>query len=101
MAAKKPRPGDVEAIEIRQPVTAAKFIIKRSLFVQLLGVIHRQVLKQISEQKNENLFVCRHTAKPPVGGWASQLNIANYFFISSSKLENRLSRCLQNPSMSG
>ena len=37
--------------ENRQPVTAAKFIIKGSLLVLLLGVIRRLELKPISEQK--------------------------------------------------
>jgi hypothetical protein len=40
-----------------QPVTAAKFITKSSLFVLLLGVIRRLELKPISEQKVENIFV--------------------------------------------
>ena len=42
---------------IRLPVTAAKFIIKCSLFILLSGVIHRLELKPISEQKVENMFV--------------------------------------------
>ena len=33
------RLGDVAVFENRQPVTAAKFIIKSSLFILLLGVI--------------------------------------------------------------
>ncbi|MGH2565113.1 MAG: hypothetical protein ACRDE5_11405, partial [Ginsengibacter sp.] len=33
------RLGDVAAFENRQPVTAAKFIIKSSLFILLLGVV--------------------------------------------------------------
>ena len=43
--------------ENRQPVTAAKFITKSSLFILLLGVIRRLELKLISEQKVENIFV--------------------------------------------
>jgi hypothetical protein len=48
----------VAVFEKRQPVTAAKFINKSSLFILLLGgVIHRLELKPISEQKVENIFV--------------------------------------------
>jgi hypothetical protein len=50
--------------ENRQPVTAAKFINKCSLFIQLLGVIPRLELKPISEQKVEHIFITRHIAKP-------------------------------------
>ena len=53
----RPRLGDVAAFENRQPVTEAKFIIKSSLFVLLLGVIRRLGLTLISEQKVENIFV--------------------------------------------
>ncbi len=35
------RLGDVAVFENRQPVTAAKFITKSSLFILLLGVIRR------------------------------------------------------------
>src|SRR5882672_2473282 len=49
--------GDVAAFENRQPVTAAKFINKSSLFILLLGVIRRLELKPISEQKVEHIFV--------------------------------------------
>jgi hypothetical protein len=35
------RIGDVAVFENRQPVTAAKFINKSSLFILLLGVIRR------------------------------------------------------------
>jgi hypothetical protein len=35
------RLGDVAVFENRQPITAAKFITKSSLFIQLLGVIRR------------------------------------------------------------
>jgi hypothetical protein len=49
--------GDVAVFENRQPVTTAKFIIKSSLFILLLGVIRRLELKPISEQKVENIFV--------------------------------------------
>jgi len=48
---------DVAAFENRQPVTAAKFINKSSLFILLLGVIRRLELKTSSEQKVENIFV--------------------------------------------
>jgi hypothetical protein len=47
----------VAAFENRQPVTAAKFINKSSLFILLLGVIRRLELKPISEQKDEHIFV--------------------------------------------
>jgi hypothetical protein len=47
----------VAVFENRQPVTTAKFIIKSSLFILLLGVIRRLELKPISEQKVENIFV--------------------------------------------
>jgi len=47
----------VAVFENRQPVTAAKFIKKSSLFIQLLGVIRRLERKQNSEQKAENIFV--------------------------------------------
>jgi hypothetical protein len=50
----------------RQPVTAAEFIIKSSLFIQMLGVIRRLELKPNSEQKVENIFVARLIAKRPV-----------------------------------
>ena len=66
--------GQVVAVfEKRQPGTAAKFINKSSLFIQLLGVIRRLELKPNSEQKVENIPACRqagssprHIAKPPV-----------------------------------
>jgi hypothetical protein len=51
------RLGDVAVFENCQPVTAAKFINKSSLFIQLLGVIRQLELKPISEQKVENIFV--------------------------------------------
>jgi hypothetical protein len=47
----------VAVFENRQPVTAAKFINKSSLFVLLLGVVRRLELKPISEQKVEHIFV--------------------------------------------
>jgi hypothetical protein len=47
----------VAVFENRQPVTAAKFIIKSSLFILLLGFIRRLGLKLNSEQKAENMFV--------------------------------------------
>ena len=43
--------------ENRQPVTAAKFINKSSLFILLLGFIRRLELKPNSNQKVENIFV--------------------------------------------
>ena len=49
--------GNVVVFENRQPVTAAKFINKSSLFNLLLGVTRRLELKPISEQKAENIFV--------------------------------------------
>ena len=51
------RLGDVAVFENRQPVTAAKFINKSSLFILLFGVISRLELKPINEQKVENIFV--------------------------------------------
>jgi hypothetical protein len=66
--------GDVAVFENRQPVTAAKFINKCSLFILLLGVIRRLELKHNSEQKAENTFVappyyqtecCRHGIRQP------------------------------------
>jgi hypothetical protein len=51
------RLGDVAVFENRQPVTAAKFITKNSLFILLLGVIRRLVLKMISELGDECLQV--------------------------------------------
>jgi hypothetical protein len=47
----------VAVFENRQPVTAAKFIIKSSLFVLLLGVIRLPKMKPSSEQKVEHIFV--------------------------------------------
>jgi hypothetical protein len=47
----------VAVFENRQPVTAAKFINKSSLFILLPGVIRRLELKPNSEQKVENIFV--------------------------------------------
>jgi hypothetical protein len=43
------RLGDVAVFENRQPVTAAKFINKSSLFILLLGVIRRLKLKPNSK----------------------------------------------------
>jgi hypothetical protein len=47
----------VAVFENRQPVTAAKFINKSSLFILLLGVIRLLELKPISKQKVEHIFV--------------------------------------------
>jgi hypothetical protein len=47
----------VAVFENRQPVTAAKFITKNSLFILLLGVIRRLEPKLNSEQKVENIFI--------------------------------------------
>jgi hypothetical protein len=55
--------GDVAIFENRQPVTAAKFINKSSLFILLLGVIRRLELKLISEQKLRIYSSPRHIAK--------------------------------------
>jgi hypothetical protein len=55
--AQRLRLGDVAVFENRQPVTAAKFITKSSLFILLLGVIRRLELMPNSEQKVENIFV--------------------------------------------
>jgi hypothetical protein len=57
MTAYGKRLGDGAVFENRQPVTAAKFITKSSLFILLLGVIRRLELKPNSEQKAENIFV--------------------------------------------
>jgi hypothetical protein len=43
------RLGDVAVFENRQPITAAKFITKSSLFVLLLGMVRRLELKLISK----------------------------------------------------
>jgi hypothetical protein len=51
------RLGDAAVFENRQAITAAKFINKSSLFILLLGVIRRQELKLVSEQKAENIFI--------------------------------------------
>ena len=61
------RLGDVAVFENRQPVTAAKFINKNSLFVLLLGVIRRLELKPNSEQKVENIFVAPLYCQTEVG----------------------------------
>ena len=60
------RLGDVVVFENRQTVTAAKFITKSSLFIQLLGVNRRLELKPNSEQKLRIYSSPRHIAKPPV-----------------------------------
>jgi hypothetical protein len=52
------RLGDVAVFDNRQPITAAKFITKSSLFILLLGFIRQLELKPSnSEQKDENIFV--------------------------------------------
>ena len=60
------RLGDVAAFENRQPVTAAKFINKSSLSIQLLGVIRRLELKLIANKKLRIRSSPRHIAKPLV-----------------------------------
>jgi hypothetical protein len=47
----------VAVFEKRQPITAAKFINKSSLFILLFGFILRVELKLINEQKVEHIFV--------------------------------------------
>jgi len=47
----------VAVFENRQPVTAAKFITKSSLFILLPGIIRRLELTLNSEQKVEHIFV--------------------------------------------
>jgi hypothetical protein len=47
----------VAVFEKRQPVTAAKFINKSSLFILLPGVVRRIELKPDSKQKVEHIFV--------------------------------------------
>jgi hypothetical protein len=56
-ASRLPWLGDVAVFENRQPVTAAKFITKSSLFILLLGVIRLPKPKLSNEQKAENIFV--------------------------------------------
>jgi len=51
------RLGDVAVFENRQPVTAAKFITKSSLFILSLGFIRRLRLQPISEEKVEHIFI--------------------------------------------
>jgi hypothetical protein len=58
----------VAVFENRQPVTAAKFINKSSLFILLLGVIRRLELKSIANKKLRIYSSPRHIAKPPVIG---------------------------------
>jgi hypothetical protein len=58
----------VAVFENRQPVTAAKFINKSSLFILLLGVISRLELKPVSEQKVENIFVAPPYSQTAVAG---------------------------------
>jgi hypothetical protein len=60
--------GDVAVFENRQPVTAAKFINKISLFILLLGVIRRLELKPINKKKLSTYSSPRHIAKPNVVG---------------------------------
>jgi hypothetical protein len=57
MLVQRTRLGDVAVFENRQPVTAAKFITKSSLFILLLGFIRRLELKPNSEQKVKHIFV--------------------------------------------
>jgi len=49
--------GDVAVFENRQPVTAAKFINKSSLFILLPGIIRLLEQKPIREQKAGNIFL--------------------------------------------
>jgi hypothetical protein len=65
----------VAVFENRQPVTAAKFINKSSLFILLLGFIRRLELKPNSKQKVEHIFVT-----PPY----CQCNVSGctFYFIS-------------------
>jgi hypothetical protein len=51
------RLGDVVVFEDRQPVTAAKFITKSSLFILLPDVARRLHPKPNSEENAENIFV--------------------------------------------
>jgi hypothetical protein len=60
------RLGDVAVFENRQPVTAAKFITKSSLFIPLLGFIRLLELKLIANKKLRIYSSPRHIAKPPV-----------------------------------
>ena len=56
------RLGDVAVFENRQPVTAAKFINKNSLFILLLGVIRLPKPKLISDTSLIALESPRHIA---------------------------------------
>jgi hypothetical protein len=70
----------VAVFENRQPVTAAKFINKSSLFIQLLGFIRRLELKPINEQKVEKIFVV-----PPYSQTACYMP---FFFVILLNLAN-------------
>ena len=71
--------GDVAVFE-NQPVTAAKFINKSLLFILLLNVIRRLVLKPISEQKDEDLFVSQHSSSSCcVQPWSAKDKAPLYF----------------------
>jgi hypothetical protein len=68
----------VAVFENRQPLTAAKFITKSSLFIQLRGVIRRLELKPNNEQKLSIYSSPRHIAKLPVIGGQ---NTASVFLL--------------------
>ena len=69
--------------ENRQPVTAAKFINKSSLFILLLGVIRQPEQKLIAHKKQRIYSSPRHIAKPIVSGSG---------FSRSASLIKRLSK---------
>ena len=78
--------GDVAAFENRQPVTAAKFITKSSLFILLLGVIRRLELKPISEQKVENLFVTPPYCQTACCRLAFSVAVLKFAFLDLSSI---------------
>src|SRR5579871_1325308 len=92
------RLGDVAVFENRQPVTAAKFITKCSLFILMLGVIRRLEPQLNSKQKAENIFVARHIAKPPVVCRYFSFHVLSYqsllLFIANSKSLSKVNVCI-------
>jgi len=77
LAYNRTRLGDVAVFENRQPVTAAKFINKSSLFILLLGVIRQLQLKPIANKKLRIYSSPRHIAKPYVSGTPYFLSVKN------------------------
>jgi hypothetical protein len=81
----------VAVYENRQPVTAAKFITKSSLFILLFGVIRRLELKPISEQKVKRIFVA-----PPYCQTASYVYIS-IVLLSHQKRESERTKSGKRP----